>query len=57
MKPQLPDDFKLTKKDKQDFRKFYNKARTILNVLKYFAGGIAIGLAVIILNKIWGWLR
>ncbi len=57
MKHQLPKEFESTEEEDKSLRKFYNKARTIINALKYLALGVAMGLAVIILNRIWEWIR
>lgn len=57
MKQQLPKHDEFTKEESKSMRKVYNKAITIINTLKYFLGAVVIGLAAIILNNIWGWIR
>ncbi len=57
MKQQPPKHYEFTKEESLSIRKVYNKAITIINTLKYFLGAVVIGLAAIILNKIYGWIR
>lgn len=54
MKPQLPNNFELTKQDKQDFRKFAEKATFII---KFFLYGLISGLIILLTAFIRSWLR
>lgn len=54
MKTQLPNDFNITKEEKQQFRKFSHVAKVII---KFFLYGLISGSVILLTALIRSWLR